>query len=516
VATLAVVAGVAYGGFRYVGLREVPTALPTTAAQPTSCADPVKVRLSVAPAIAPAVAAAAESLAGRSDGPCAAYLIDSEEPFSVAGSLGGAGRPDAWITDSSVWVGRANAVSGSALTPGEPFASNAVLVAMRDETASGLGSRLRWADLLGGPVPMRIPDPNRSAIARIALGVASTSLPDVRLRTLAATSAPTGAGGVSLAGIATADRSVGAVVSQAQLVAWNAAHPDQALAAVAPSEGAPALEYSLVSLTKDPAKTGPVAALEHYLASADTRKVLQDSGFRTADGDPKDPSPLYGEIRVAGEAEGVSLTKAAGLWNAAARKTQALLAVDVSGSMLERTDNGTRLKIVQKSTARAVAAVSPTTIASLWIYSLHVGSRADDYRQLTDYGGLGVSKSLGALDDAVARLDTYVGGGSGLYDTIAAAYDRARSAWRPGYANTLIVIADGPNEDDYGLTLELLKKRLVAAKDPARPVRVVVLGIGGRADEAAMRQVVAITGGQYVSTGAVEDLQPALTTALGG
>jgi hypothetical protein len=31
-----------------------------------------------------------------------------------------------------------------------------------------------------------------------------------------------------------------------------------------------------------------------------------------------------------------------------------------------------------------------------------------------------------------------------------------------------------------------------------------------------MRQVVAITGGQYVSTETVEDLQPALTTALGG
>ena len=516
VATLAVVAGVGYGAFRYLGLREVPTALPTTAAQPTSCAHPVKVRVSVAPAIAPAVAAAAESLASRSDETCAAYTIDAEEPFSVAGSLGGAGRPDAWITDSSVWIGRANAVSRARVTPGEPFATSAVLVAMKDETASRLGSRLRWADLLGGAVPLRIPDPNRSAIARIALGVAASSLTDARLRALAVASAPTASGGVSLDGIAKADQGLGAVVSQAQLVAWNAAQPEESLAAVAPAEGAPALEYALVSLTTDTAKAGLVTALEHHLTSADTRKVLQDSGFRTPDGNPTDPSPLYGEIRVAGDAEGASLTKAAGLWNAAARKTQALLAVDVSGSMLERTDNGTRLAIVQKSTARAVAAVSPTTVASLWIYSLHVGSRADDYRQLTGYAGLGVSKSLGALDDAVSGLDTYVGGGSGLYDTIAAAYDRARSAWRPGYANTLIVVADGPNEDDYGLTLELLKKRLASAKDPKRPVRVVILGIGGRADDAAMRQVVSITGGQYVSTETVEELRPVLAKALGG
>ncbi len=515
-ATLVVVAGAGYGAIRYVGLREVPTALPATAAQPTSCADPVTVRVSVAPAIAPAVAAAAESLARQADGPCAAYTIESEEPFTVAGSLGGAGRPDAWITDSPFWIGRASAAAGSRITPGEPFARSAVLVAMKDETAAALGSRPRWADLLGGAVPVRIPDPSRSAIGRIALGAASSALPDAKLRSLAATSAPTATGGVSLDGIAPAAHGVGAVVSQAQLVAWNAEHPDEPLAAVGPAEGAPALEYSLVSLTADPATARLVSALEDHLASAETRKVLQDSGFRTTDGDPKDPSPLHGEVRVSGEAEGSSLTKAVGIWNAAAKKTQALLAVDVSGSMLERTENATRLAIVQEATARAAAAVSPTTIASLWVYSLHVGSRGDDHRQLTGYAALGASTSLGALDDALSGLDTYVGGGSGLYDTIAAAYDRATSAWRPGYANTLVVLADGPNQDDYGLTLDLLKKRLAAAKDPKRPVRVVVLGVGGRSDDAAMRQVVAITGGQYVPAGSVEDLAPALTTALGG
>ena len=515
-ATLVVATALGFGIYRFVGSPEVPTALPTTPAEPESCSAPVNVRVSVAPAIAPAVAAAAEALAARPDGPCAAYSIDAEEPFAVAGSLEGAGRPDAWITDSAVWFARARAVSGSAVEPDEPFASSAVLVATRDETAATLGSRIGWADLLGGPLSMRIPDPNRSAIARIALGAASASLPEAKLRALAARSAPSATGGVTLDGIAEAGGAAAAVVSQAQLVAWNSAHHDAPLAAVAPTEGAPALEYSLVPLTTDPSKARLVTALEAQLRTEETRKILQDSGFRTSDGDPQDPSNLYGHITVAGQAEGAALGRVTGLWNAAARKTQALMAVDVSGSMLDRTDKGTRLSILQKATARSAAAVSPTTVASLWVYSQHVGSRGDDYRQLTDYGSLGSSRNLGGFDDAVARLDTYVGGGSGLYDTIAAAYDRAKSQWRAGYANTLVVVTDGPNEDDFGLSLDQLTQDLRAAKDPKRPVRVVVLGIGDRADAKAMQQVVATTGGAYVTTRSVEELQPALTNALGG
>lgn len=517
-ATVVLVGGLGYGAYRYVGARDVPTAVPTVAARPTSCAHPAKVRVAVAPAVAPVLGAVAASLARRPDAPCAAFTVQADEPYAVAGSLAGAGRPDAWVTDSPVWLARAQAVSGTTLTPGRPFASSSVLVAMKDDTASALGTRLGWADLLGasgGSAPVRLPDPNRSAVARSALGAASTSLPSAAVQSLVAASAPTSGAGVTLDGLARA-RSGSAVVSQAQLLAWNTAHPDQSLSAVAPAEGAPALDYSLATVTTDPAKARLVAALGTYLTSADSQKMLQDSGFRTAAGAPKDPSPLYGEIRDVGTADEAALDKLGPQWSAAARKTQTLLAVDVSGSMLERTDDGSRLAVVQQATVRALATVSPNAIASLWIYSLHVGSHADDFRQLTDYASLGETTSLKALDAAVTGLDSYVGGGSGLYDTIAATYDRARSVWRPGYTNTVVVVADGPNEDDYGLSLDLLKKRLAAAKDPRRPVTLVVLGIGGRADAAAMRQVVAVTGGQYVATESYQDLQPALTQALGG
>ena len=93
------------------------------------------------------------------------------------------------------------------------------------------------------------------------------------------------------------------------------------------------------------------------------------------------------------------------------------------------------------------------------------------------------------MEKALAGLTESVGGGSGLYDAVAAAYDRGRASWAAGHTDSVVVVADGPNEDDYGLTLGLLKQRLASAKDPARPVRVVLVGLGDKADAASIKDI---------------------------
>jgi hypothetical protein len=184
--------------------------------------------------------------------------------------------------------------------------------------------------------------------------------------------------------------------------------------------------------------------------------------------------------------------------------------------MLERSKEGTRLAIVQRATVRALGAAAPQTSTSLWAYSQHIGLKGDDQKQLVDYGTLGDPAHLAAIEKSLSGLNTMVGGGSGLYDTVAAAYDRAKGTFAPGHTNSVVIVADGPNEDDYGLSLDLLKQRLASAKDPARPVRVVIIGLGTAVDEKTMKDIAATAGGSYLAAPTVDDLEPVLLQALGG
>ena len=184
--------------------------------------------------------------------------------------------------------------------------------------------------------------------------------------------------------------------------------------------------------------------------------------------------------------------------------------------MLERTNEGTRLAVLQRATVRALGAAAPQTRTSLWAYSQHIGTKGDDQRQLVGYGALGDPTHLAAMEKSLSALNKSVGGGSGLYDTVAAAYDRGKGAFAGGHTNSVVVVADGPNEDDYGLSLDLLKQRLASAKDPARPVRLVIIGLGSSVDEKTMKDVAATVGGSYLAAPTVDDLEPVLLRALGG
>jgi hypothetical protein len=511
------VAGAGYAAWRIIGQRDVATSVPESAAQPTSCAQPTTVRLAVAPAVAPVVAAAAEALSKHADGPCAAYDIEPAQPFAVAGSLSGAAVPDGWVTDSLGLLDRVEQTSGTKLTATEPFASTGLVVAMPPTAADTVGDDLSWAHLLSSSIPVRVPDPNRTTIGRLALGAAAASLDDATLRKAVDGSARGGTATVSLDGVASSAPPVGAVATEAEVTAWNAAHPEEALTAIAPREGSAAVEYSLIPVATTSSVRSLVTALGDYLQSDEAHELVQDSGFRMpSGGDAKAPSPLLGTVSITAAPSPAAIAKATAAWNAVAPSAQTLLALDVSGSMLERTKEGTRLSIVQSAMVRALGAAAPQTRTSLWAYSQHIGTKGDDQKQLVDYGPLGQPAQLSAIEKALSGLDKIVGGGSGLYDTVAAAYDRAKATYAAGKTNSVVIVADGPNEDDYGLSLDLLKQRLTSAKDPARPVKVVIIGLGTAVDEKTMKDVAATAGGTYLAAPTVDDLEPVLLRALGG
>jgi FMN phosphatase YigB (HAD superfamily) len=71
--------------------------------------------------------------------------------------------------------------------------------------------------------------------------------------------------------------------------------------------------------------------------------------------------------------------------------------------------------------------------------------------------------------------------GSGVHDTVLAAYIAARDGHRDGVPNHVMVFTDGQDEADPGaLTLQQLADQLAAARDPQRPVQVSIVTFGDR------------------------------------
>jgi hypothetical protein len=167
-------------------------------------------------------------------------------------------------------------------------------------------------------------------------------------------------------------------------------------------------------------------------------------------------------------------------WYAADRRSDVLVAVDVSGSMQARAPGSDRklIDVVRDGIGGLASLLPDDSQLTLWRF----GSRLDGERDfepvlrgttLDGEGRAAVSRAVGKLDP----LDT----GTGLHDTILAAYEAARDSARPDVPSHVVVFTDGRNEADRPtIGLEQLGQRLVAAKDPQRPVELTVVAFGGQ------------------------------------
>ena len=165
-----------------------------------------------------------------------------------------------------------------------------------------------------------------------------------------------------------------------------------------------------------------------------------------------------------------------------------LVAVDVSGSMVARAPGSGRavIDVVRDGIGELASLLPDDSQLALWRF----GSRLDGDRdheavlRATALDGEGRA----ALSRATAELrprDT----GTGLHDTILAAYEAARDSARPGVPSHVVVFTDGRNEaDEPTLSLDGLRQRLAAAKDPQRPVELTVIAFGDQPEAEALKE----------------------------
>ncbi|MEJ3743757.1 substrate-binding domain-containing protein [Actinomycetes bacterium KLBMP 9797] len=486
------------------------------------------------------------------DGRCVGAAVRSMPSSAVAASIGpgwderrDGPRPDVWAPDFSAWLTLAAARPDAArVLPREAppsLASSPAVIAMQRPMAEALGwpgRALGWSDLIGGfaggktwaayghpewgALRVGMVDPTKSGAGLVA---AMTILDPNNDQTMSDAEL---FGGLSLAQLTTLNvddpadllRAVGEPapanslpaafpVLERELAQYAAGSPPVPLVPVYPKEGLGYADYPYAILRGDwvdGVRQRAAADLLESLRAADARRAYQEAGFRDPDHRAEASGPLAADrgfrtaLATAPRAlTGESMTQLLGSWTVLQRPNNALLVLDVSGSMNDVVPGTrqTRLQLVQRAASSGAGLLNNQTTVGLWAFATDL-TPTTDYRELVAPGLAGepvggVPRRL-AVIGAVQRLRA--GGDTGLYDTVHAAYLRMQQAWQPNAQNVLVVMTDGKNEDEQGLTLAQLTARLRAAARPDRPLPVIGIACGPQADAAALQQITQLTGGR--------------------
>ena len=222
-------------------------------------------------------------------------------------------------------------------------------------------------------------------------------------------------------------------MSEADLIDHNRLYPDHKMVSVTPSEGTPAFEFSLVNVATDPVRDQAVELLRAYLMTPTAAKIFAQYGIRSTAVPVTMPTPQgsVGEVKIGPSPDAETVTAATNVWQSATTDFSILSVFDVSGSMNEKVGDTTRVAITQEAAGIALAALPKTTKLGLWIFSIDKGGPGQDWRELAPIGRLDDDSHRAVVATAASTLAKNVGGGTGLYDTIWAAYQKVKSAVRP-------------------------------------------------------------------------------------
>jgi Ca-activated chloride channel family protein len=296
--------------------------------------------------------------------------------------------------------------------------------------------------------------------------------------------------------------------------------PRTPLAVWYPDDGGPDADYPYAVLDapwSEQSTTVAAAAFLDLLQSTEGQQRLQRFGFRDSS---RQATPQLGEqntIRpdtAPPEPERMDVAMVGPVlqaWRGLSQTGNLLSVLDVSGSMKTEVPGtgASRLELSIQGSIAGLQLLDPNTISGLWEFSTEIGPNGEDYRELVPLGPLGDEvNGRPRLETVVERLqglrpreDT------GLYDTIAAAYEHLLDNHEPGRINALVIFTDGKNDDDDGMSLQQLQARLRELVDPERQVLILAVGYGPEADFEALNAVTSVTDGKLYALDRPEDIR---------
>jgi Ca-activated chloride channel family protein len=487
------------------------------------------------------------------DGQCVHVTVVSAEPSAVAAALGptwDAGRdgprPDVWAPDSSAWMVVAAArPEAQALLPADTtrVAQSAIVLALPRPMAEAMGwptRTVRTTDLMGalatgrtwaqfghpewGGMRFGMTDPTRSTaglntllavIDRDADGKVSNAelTGSVGFASAVTTVAPDANALVDrLSRGRTAEQALASAVAfptdEQQLASHASSSSDLDLVPIYPGDEVMFADHPYAILNApwvDSTKVEIATQFRDYLLSVDGQQAYGTAGFRDATGSTRHApvlSPELGfqpDVRPSGRApDAASVNQIIAQWSLLQRPVNVLVVLDTSGSMSERVAqvNLTRLQLLQQAAVKGIGLLNNVSTLSLWQFSSKLTPTAD-HRELVPFSPTADGDPAQRRQELVQAIGGLrAKGGTGLYDTTYAAFHAMQQAWRPDAINVVILISDGKNEDDIGLSRTELLRRLKSEKRTDRPAPFIGIAVGPAADAAVLKEISLATGGR--------------------
>lgn len=518
------------------------------AAEP-ACDVPIELTVVADTAIAkPVSAIAAEHDA--SEGACSRTDVVAQDSADTAALLasGNGSEIDAWIPDSPVWLVRMAASARSLgrdvpdLALERSIASSPIVFAAPVSGADALAGReLSWNDVLSGELPTLLADPEASSASLNGLQAMERATPIGQAKQFQnamirlSDDAPARVD-AAFASLAVADAGTVAIASEQQVARHNTDDAATPLLALYPSDGTLALQFPFLrmldesELAKNLDDQGEPAGDEDAKAELaqrarqlDALKIaLWDSperfaaeGFRDGTGGGElEQDGVIADATEVGSAAASAQVSILRTWGVVSLRSRILSVIDVSGSMEEPTVTGLRrIDLLQKAASSTVAQLSEAVDVGVWAFSTaRVGDQ--DWEDLSPIEPLADEAHRTQVLDVIASLPGRLGGATGLYDTVLAAVKQVRSAYDPETVNSVLLLTDGRNEDENGISRDTLLDELAAMSEDGEQVPIVLVGIGPDTDMESMRLIAEASGGAAYSAQRPEDLKTVLTDAL--
>lgn len=491
------------------------------------------VTLTTAPVMEDLVKAAVKDV--NADEPCIDIQVTAGTVKDVVALLAdpNAELPEIWIPDSPTWKGQLTAAGWT----GTPIAD--VLAQTPVGLVGGPAAKApaSWAAALdGGSLAMA--DPSAQGASALALlapyaemkstGETPASIEEKTVPVAQTFGERAVAGGSSETDLTTLSATSTQLVPATEQAYLTARRSNDQLTLVAPATGVPMLQFPLIDVNRGSkdilASGGDLSArvgraMARWFTSSNGVDAIAEAELRGPDGAPLPEGVGMGDAKILAKVAQKTTDDTLRQWRVLSVPSSILAVVDLSGSMKIAIGDTTRIGLAVQASQVALDAFPEQARIGIWGFSKNRGENGASWEEYATLDRLDAPAGDGQTHGEVVRAeaDKLIGrvkGGTGVMDTTLAAYKYAQEKWDPAWFNSVVIFTDGASDDSSSLSLESLVNQLKSIRDPAKPVKVIIIGISQDADTGELDQIAAATGGQNYLVNNPNEILGVLASAL--